>query len=172
MTRRSSKVAEAGRRSPTHATDRDSHEESTRLAWGAFAAFLKEKGARVTRARQRVLEQVFNRHDHFRADDIAADLARGARRVSRGTVYRTLALLVEAGLVRELRGSQAHAHYEHVWGHAPHEHLVCDGCGSFIEFADPALATYIDRVCRERGFTRREHRLVICGTCEACRKVR
>ena len=134
-----------------------------------FAAFLKGKGARITRARRRVLDQVFARHDHFRADDIAADLARGPGRVSRGTVYRTLALLVESGLVRELRGSQTHAHYEHVLGHPPHEHLVCDRCGAFIEFTDPALGPYIDRVCRERGFRRREHHLVIRGTCGACR---
>lgn len=140
------------------------------LAWIQFAAFLKGRGARVTRARRRVLEQAFTRHDHFRADDIAADLARGPGRVSRGTVYRTLALLVESGLVREIRGSQMHAHYEHVLGHAPHEHLVCDRCGAFIEFADAALGPYIDRVCRGLGFERREHHLFIRGTCEACRR--
>ncbi len=60
--------------------------EETQQAWPAFVAFLRAGAYRVTPARRIVLEAVFARHDHFQADDLAAALARGPRRVSRGTV--------------------------------------------------------------------------------------
>ena len=67
-------------------------------AWPFFVDFLKEKGSRITQARRIVFEHVFARHDHFRADDLAGELATGANHVSRGTVYRTLDLMTEAVL--------------------------------------------------------------------------
>lgn len=161
--------ATAGTRpAPGQTKDQLADDEAVVLAWRQFAAFLKSKGARITRARRRVLEQVFAHTDHFRADHIAADLARGARRVSRGTVYRTLALLVEAGLVREIRGSAVHTHYERTWGREPHEHLICEGCGRFIEFTDPSMVASIRKVCEKRGFKARLHRVVVFGLCDAC----
>src|SRR6056297_2833772 len=96
----------------------------TERAWNAFVDFLRQHGARVTHARRMVLEQAMSRKDHFRADDLAGDLAAGPSRVSRGTIYRTLALMVEAGLVREIRDGDVHAHYEWVFGRPEHEHMV------------------------------------------------
>ena len=52
-------------------------------AWPFFVDFLKEKGSRITQARRIVFEHVFARHDHFRADDLAGELATGANHVSR-----------------------------------------------------------------------------------------
>ncbi|HEX4148306.1 MAG TPA: transcriptional repressor, partial [Pirellulales bacterium] len=68
-----------------------------------FEEFLQSRGKRVTRQRRIIVEQVFARHDHFDADDLLANLQRvvGARQVSRPTVYRTLAELVECGLLRQ-----------------------------------------------------------------------
>ena len=142
---------------------------SVEEAWPLFVEFLGERGARVTAARRIVLERVFSRHDHFCAGDLAADLTRGPDRVSRGTVYRTLALMEEAGLVRVIRDADVHAHYEHAFNHEPHEHMICDACGRFIEFSDPALAQRVDLACRERDFRRRSCRIVVFGTCAACR---
>jgi Fur family transcriptional regulator, ferric uptake regulator len=140
-----------------------------RDAWETFVAFLRARpGARVTEARRRVLEAALRRHDHFRADDLASEVSSGAERVSRGTVYRTLALMVEAGLVREIRDADVHVHYEHVHGHAYHEHLICDRCGGFFEFEDKSLGERLEKVCRLHGFRHRAHRVVIFGVCRAC----
>ena len=68
-------------------------QQSVDEAWPLFVDFLKKKQARVTQARKIVLTQVFSRHDHFCADDLAAELTSGPNHVSRGTVYRTLALM-------------------------------------------------------------------------------
>jgi Fur family ferric uptake transcriptional regulator len=144
--------------------------ESVEEAWPLFVDFLKKKDARITQARKIVLTQVFLRHDHFCADDLAAELSSGMNHVSRGTVYRTLALMEEAGLVRVIRDTDVHAHYEHTFNHPDHEHMICDKCGQFIEFSDDKLMELIDEACKRKQFTERNHRIVVFGTCKDCAK--
>lgn len=142
--------------------------QSVDEAWPMFVDFLKKKDARVTQARKIVLTQVFSRHDHFCADDLAAELSSGVNHVSRGTVYRTLALMEEAGLVRVIRDTDVHAHYEHTFNHPHHEHMICDKCGQFIEFSDEGIMELIDKSCREHQFAERTHRIVVFGICSEC----
>lgn len=144
--------------------------QSVEEAWPLFVDFLKKKDARVTQARKIVLTQVFSRHDHFCADDLAAELASGLNHVSRGTVYRTLALMEQAGLVRVIRDTDVHAHYEHTFNHPHHEHMICDKCGQFIEFADDGIMELLEAACKKMKFTERNHRVVVFGTCEKCSK--
>jgi len=143
-------------------------QQSIDAAWPLFVDFLKKKDARVTQARKIVLTQVFSRHDHFCADELAAELASGENHVSRGTVYRTLALMEEADLVRVIRDTDVHAHYEHTFNHPHHEHMVCDQCGKFIEFSDDKIMELIAEACTARGFAERTHRIVVFGTCKEC----
>ncbi len=143
--------------------------ESVEEAWPLFVDFLKKKDARVTQARKIVLTQVFSRHDHFCADDLAAELSSGLNHVSRGTVYRTLALMEEAGLVRVIRDTDVHAHYEHTFNHPHHEHMICDRCGQFIEFSDEKIMELIDAACVAKQFKERNHRIVVFGTCKDCK---
>jgi Fur family ferric uptake transcriptional regulator len=141
----------------------------TDQAWETFVAFLRDRGDRVTAARKIVFGAAFARHDHFQADDLARQLAHGRSRVSRGTVYRTLALMVRAGLVREIRDRQTHAHYEHIFGHPDHEHMVCTQCGCFLEFRDPELGKRLRAVAFQAGFAHAGHRVIIFGVCSQCR---
>lgn len=142
--------------------------QSVDEAWPLFVEFLKKKDARVTQARKIVLTQVFSRHDHFCADDLAAQLSSGHNHVSRGTVYRTLALMEEAGLVRVIRDTDVHAHYEHTFNHPHHEHMICDKCGKFVEFSDERIMELLGEACKEHKFQERTHRIVVFGTCESC----
>ena len=144
--------------------------QGSEAAWAQFVTFLKSRGARITQARRIVLEGVLVRRDHFRADELADELGAGSDRVSRGTVYRTLALLVRAGLVREIRDADVHVHYESCFDREHHEHLICDECGRFIEFSDPVLERRIQSVSESHRFSPRAHRVVIFGTCAACRR--
>ena len=144
-------------------------QQSVDEAWPLFVDFLKKKDARVTQARKIVLTQVFSRHDHFCADDLAAELSSGMNHVSRGTVYRTLALMEEAGLVRVIRDTDVHAHYEHTFNHPHHEHMICDQCGAFLEFSDESIMELITKACEEMDFEERNHRIVVFGSCRECR---
>lgn len=133
-------------------------------AWPLFVDFLKNKDSRITQARRIVFDRVFARHDHFRADDLAAELASGPDHVSRGTVYRTLDLMTEAGFVQKIRDQDVHAHYEHIYGHGRHHHLICENTGEFIEFSSKVISDEIERICKKYNFKQRLHRLVVFGT--------
>jgi Fur family transcriptional regulator, ferric uptake regulator len=136
-------------------------------AWPLFVDYLKNKDSRITTARRIVFERVFARHDHFRADDLAAELASGPDHVSRGTVYRTLDLMTEAGFVQKIRDQDVHAHYEHIYGHGRHHHLICENTGEFIEFSSKVISDEIERICKKHRFKQRLHRLVVFGTLES-----
>lgn len=141
-------------------------DNSANEAWPLFIEFLKEKDSRITQARRIVFDRVFARHDHFRADDLAVELAVGPDHVSRGTVYRTLDLMTQAGFVQKIRDQDVHAHYEHIYGHGRHHHLICENTGEFIEFSSKVISDEIERICKQYGFKPRLHRLSVFGTLE------
>lgn len=141
---------------------------SNQQAWDKFVDFLKGNGSRITEARRIVFDSVMSHHDHFRADDLAAELAMGSSRVSRGTVYRVLTLMVESGFVRTVGDGDSHSHYEHVYGHPRHEHMVCERCHRFIEFDAPDLIKAIEKHCRRQRFQHTHHRVSIFGVCKEC----
>ena len=94
-----------------------------------FEEYLQSRGKRVTQQRRTLVEQVFSRHEHFDADDLIEQMTRhpSSCRVSRPTVYRTLAELVDAGLLRKLN-LEGRAVYEHDYGYPQHDHLHCQRC--------------------------------------------
>ncbi len=132
-----------------------------------FEAFLRRQGLHVTRPRRAVVEAVFSLPAHFEAGELWAAL-RGAVS-SAATVYRTLDLLEEAGLVRRVSFGEAHAHYEHTWGREDHGHLVCRGCGRVIEFADPGLKKVVAHAAGRHGFDLAEAVVQGYGLCPTCR---
>lgn len=133
-----------------------------------FREFMVRRGLKFTTERQLILKEVFSIHEHFEADDIADGLKREGERVSRASIYRTLPLLVESGLLREVHSSEKHSHYEHVFGHKHHDHLICTKCGRTIEFSDDRIEGLQNRVCEKHGFLATAHSLEIIGVCAEC----
>jgi Fur family ferric uptake transcriptional regulator len=135
-----------------------------------FEEFLQARGKRVTQQRRQIVEKVSARHEHFDADQLAAEMAQteGRRKVSRPTVYRTLAELVEAGVLRKMTLG-GRAVYEHDYGYPQHDHLHCTECDKLIEFQSDEVAAIRDAVAREHQFRVTSHRLIITGLCNDCR---
>ena len=129
-----------------------------------FAEFLSRRGLKLTRQRKRILEEVFSSHDHFKAEKLLQDMSG----ISRATLYRTLALLVEAKLLRQETFGERHAHYEHVLGHGHHDHLVCLECGEIVEFRNDEIEKRQEEVCRRHKFSPVSHRMSIYGYCAKC----
>ncbi|MCL6621407.1 MAG: transcriptional repressor [Syntrophobacterales bacterium] len=134
-----------------------------------FRDFLAQKGRRWTPERQAVLREVFAHHDHFDAEELHRRLRERGLAVSRASVYRTLGLLVESGLVAEVFVEDGHMHYEHVYGHEHHCHLRCLGCRRIIEFRDEALPQVEARLAAAHQFQVTGHKLEVYGWCAACR---
>lgn len=138
-----------------------------------FAQFLQTAGKRITEQKRLIVETVFSHHDHFDAEELLDHLRPliTQRKVSRPTVYRTLAELVEAGMLRTmvLAGRSV---YEHEYGYPSHDHLYCQGCNRLIEFHSVQLERLRDAVAREHRFQVIGHRMFITGLCERCRRER
>ena len=135
-----------------------------------FKDYIQSSGLKFTPEREAILDQVFKSHRHFEAEELLFDMRKNNRRVSKATVYRTLALLVECGLLREVIFGEKHAHYEHVCDQDHHEHLVCIKCGKIIEFRNERLEKLQEEICVKNKFKPESHRFQITGYCEDCVK--
>jgi len=140
-----------------------------RIAEDKLRDYLKSKGLKFTPERQLILKEVFSIHRHFEVDDLFIRMRRRDKRISRSTLYRTLRLLVECGLLREVLFEERHSHYEHILGHEHHDHLLCLGCGQVIEFSNSSIEKLQNKVCGEYKFQPQGHRLQITGYCRKCR---
>jgi Fur family ferric uptake transcriptional regulator len=83
-------------------------------------------------------------------------------------VYRALALLVEAGLLRKVVRTNNREVYEHDYGYPQHDHLVCKKCGSLTEFPHAELTKILEDVARQHNFRMESHRLEVYGICAEC----
>jgi Fur family ferric uptake transcriptional regulator len=136
-----------------------------------FSDYLDKKQLKYTPERKVILKEVFSLNTHFEADELYFKLRqRKGQRISRATVYRTLPLLEESGLIRKVVFIDKHTHYELVYGNMHHEHLICINCGNVIEFYKKALEDSLEEVAREHSFEAIGHKLEITGYCKRCSK--
>ena len=134
----------------------------------AFKRALAAQGLSSTFQRLAIAETVFSTHDHFDADDLLRRVRKREPRVGRVTVYRTLAVLVEAGLVEERQFRKDRILYEHVVGHGHHDHMVCVTCGRISEFSSPRIEEEQDAAAGRLGFQILSHNHTLFGYCRSC----
>jgi len=133
-----------------------------------FHSHLKARRLALTPQRARVLEEVLRHGGHFAAEELCERMGRGAPRVSRATVYRTLEILVEGGLLRKLRLGDDQVRFEVAEPRTHHDHLVCKSCGRVIEFCEQKIEDLQEEICRRERFVPDGHSLVIYGCCDRC----
>jgi len=132
--------------------------------------FAERRIGRLTRERISLLRSVCKIEGHFDADQVVSQLDSDAVAVSQATVYRTLPLLEQAGIIRRVGLDRPNEKtvYEHVWGRQHHDHLLCSACGAVVEFTDPAIEVLQEAVARRHGFTLHTHHLDLVGLCSKC----
>jgi len=131
----------------------------------------RPRAQRYTGQQRDMVRYIFSRHSHFDADQLIDELKRERIPVSRATVYRTLAKLVDSGLLRRIELG-AHTYYEHDYGYPQHEHMHCTQCGKMIEFQSPTIEAAMREVCRQHQFHASGHSFIIRGTCAECNRAR
>lgn len=139
--------------------------------------FLAGKGLRKTTQRDAIIEAAFSTDRHYTADELL-DMARGIERtVSRATVYRTLPILVESGLLRELDLGQGRKVYDPNFVYHPHHnHLICLDCQTILEFEDLNMELLENCMAKRMGFTPANKQVRIEARCDelklkgVCRK--
>ena len=134
-----------------------------------FRRYLQSRNLRDTTERRLILQEVFSVRKHFNADDLLDRFRRKRQPVSRATLYRTLAHLVECGLVRKLDLGLRESMYEAVREREHHEHMICLGCGKVIEFANAEMERLQEEACQSHRFFPVRHYLQVLGYCRNCR---
>ncbi|HVN70721.1 MAG TPA: Fur family transcriptional regulator [Desulfomonilia bacterium] len=138
-----------------------------------FSIVLHSSGGRLTSERQALLRTICDINGHFKPYHLLDLLKEQGYNLSLTTVYRNLALLVQAGIIRRacIREDtrSGGAWYEHIWDHDHHDHLICSRCGKMIEFSYPAIDVLQEAAAKEHGFTLERHSLELIGICPNCR---
>lgn len=132
--------------------------------------YLKERGLKMTGARETVLTAFLSLESHVTAEALYEVTRRLDPGIGQATVFRTIKLLADAGLAREACRDDGARQYEHAYRHDHHDHLACVDCGKMVEFIDPAIERAQEDVYRRYGFTSSGHRMELYGRCPECSK--
>lgn len=134
-------------------------------------AFLDLKGFRRTKQREVIIKAALTTKEHFTADELW-EMARALdRTTSRATVYRTLSLLVESKLLREIDLGREQTVYDPNFNESPnHNHLICIDCQRVVEFEDQHISLLEDCITRRLGFSPASKSIRIEANCDELRK--
>lgn len=133
-------------------------------------SILQDAGYRITSPRRSVVEAVERTSRAFSADDIVRDLAVTAPGVGRATVFRTLDMLVQHGLLDRIHQPDGcHSYVRAGEGSAHHHHLICSSCGVVVQFEDCTVQPLLEELSRRTDFQISGHWLEVFGRCSSCR---
>lgn len=139
-------------------------------AENVFREYCRDRGLKYTGERRDIVRAAMQMEEHFEAEQLLLIMRQSAKRVGKATVYRTLKLLVECGIVKEVHFSNKQVHYEHTYGQDPHDHMVCRRCGRIIEFSAADVVKLRTVIAADHRFHALSHRFQILGLCETCVK--
>jgi Fur family ferric uptake transcriptional regulator len=137
-----------------------------------FLRFLASRSLRLTAQRQAIIDTVFDTEEHFTAEQLLGWSQERDQSISRATVYRTLPLLTESGLVREMDFGKDHKFYDPNYAdHPNHSHIICQDCEKIVEFESDKIAQLEDEITHHLGFAVKTQRLQITATCEELKRL-
>ena len=140
------------------------------LILAKFNEFVKRRSLRRTTQRDSIVRIVFAKDEHFTAEELFERIHRTESRASRATVYRTISLLVDSGLLREIDLGGEQKTYDPNFLEKPsHNHLVCVDCGIVVEFEDAHIDLLNDCITRRLGFRAIRQSIHIEAGCEQLR---
>jgi Fur family transcriptional regulator, ferric uptake regulator len=135
-----------------------------------FMEYLQGRKLKLTPHRELILESFLTHEGHRSVEDIYRVVREQDPRVGYTTVYRTMKLLGDCGLAREIDLADGITRYEHLYNHEHHDHMICMQCGQSIEFYDPEIEALQDEASEQLGFKVLDHKLQIYGLCRDCRR--
>ena len=133
-----------------------------------FQDLLEEQGLKYTYERRTIFEEVSHFSEHFDADSLYERFKQKGLRISRDTVYRTIPLLLESGVIQKSVGEGKREFFERISQKGHHDHMVCIRCSKFIEFTCDEIEELQEKIAKKHQFrlTFHDHRLF--GICKDC----
>ena len=133
--------------------------------------FIQASGLRRTMQRDAIIEAAFSHTDHYTAEELLTRARVLEPSVSRATVYRTLPLLVESGLLKELDLGKDQMFYDPNYiDHPRHSHLICVDCNRIVEFEDRNIDTLENCITKRLGFSAAKKLTRIDASCDELRR--
>ena len=132
------------------------------------AQIVSDKGLRRTGQRENVLDVFLATEKHVTVQELY-DLVRTKHKgIGYATVARTVKLICESGLCRQVDFGDGALRYEHKYDHEHHDHLICVKCGKFEEIYSPKLEKLQHELVRKHDYIQKSHKLDIFGLCPKC----
>lgn len=126
-----------------------------------FRRYLRSRALKYTPERADVLDAIIERDSVFEVEELLLEMRRRGHRVSKATIYRTVKLLQEAGIITQALFDSKLTHYQLIYGKAPRDFMVCMKSGRSIEFSDDELVALRNRICERHGWRPVGHRFQI-----------
>jgi Fur family ferric uptake transcriptional regulator len=126
-----------------------------------FRRALKAEGQKYTPERAAILNAIIENDGVFEAEGLLARLSASGHRASKATVYRTLRLLEDAGIIQAVLFDRDQSHYQLIYGRTPRTILIRVDTGEIEALDCPEIVALRDRLCRERGLEPEGHRYQI-----------
>ncbi|HKV53657.1 MAG TPA: Fur family transcriptional regulator [Candidatus Binataceae bacterium] len=134
-----------------------------------FHSRLREHGLKSTSPRDDIARVFFDLGRHVSAEELYAEVKQINPHVGYATIYRTLKLLKECGLLFERHFDEGQARYE-VAGDHHHDHFICESCGRILEFEDDSMERLQQEVASRLGVLLTRHKMELYGLCADCRR--
>jgi len=135
-----------------------------------FEKFVAQEGLRHTEQRDKVLDTFLATERHVTVQELYDLVRRRHKGIGYATVARTVKLMRDSGVCRQVDFGEGALRYEHKYGHDHHDHLICVSCGRFEEIYSPKLEEIQHELVKKHGYVQKSHKLDIFGFCPRCAK--